>query len=149
MLPARPNHPYGDPLPPATVVARERLRRRRQRRARRAIPWMDLLGWAAVLLFTGWLIFLQFGDPSIVLQGPLPEPGTIPMVVTGTRVNVREAPALGATVIGQVVQGDQVLVRDYWGGWYRIVSGGPSGWISGEYVDPVQTRSPLLSLPNL
>lgn len=141
MLPARSTVSPGDSLPPATAIARERIRRRRQRRARRSVPWVDVLGWAAVILFTGWLVFLQFGDPSIVLKGPLPEPGTMTMVVTGTRVNVREAPALGATVIGQVVEGDRVAVRDFWGGWYRIVSGGPAGWIFGDFLDPLHERS--------
>lgn len=141
MLPARSTVSPRDSLPPATAIARERIRRKRQRRARRSVPWMDVLGWTSVILFTGWLLFLQFGDPYIVLDGPLPEPGTITMVVTGTRVNVREAPALGATVIGQVVAGERVAVRDFWGGWYRIVSGGPAGWISGEFLAPLHEQA--------
>lgn len=143
-LPARSGGSRADPLPSATVIARERLYRRRQRRSRRTVPWMDLLGWLAVMLFVGWLLFLQFGNPSLVLlDDRLPVPGTTTMVVVGNRVNVREAPALGAAVIGQVYQGDRVAVRDSWGGWYRIVSGGPAGWMYGEYLQPLDgARTP-------
>ncbi|BAS29029.1 SH3 domain-containing protein [Limnochorda pilosa] len=138
MVPARSTPSNPSSLPPAAAIARERLLRRRQRRAHRSVHWVDVLGWAAVILFVGWLVFLQYGDPSLILEGPLPVPGATTMVVTGARVNVREAPDLGAAVIGQVVRGDRVAVRDSWGGWYRIVSGGPAGWMHGDFLEPMQ-----------
>lgn len=58
--------------------------------------------------------------------------------VTGWRVNVRSGPGTQYRILTIVSQGAQLpYTAQAENGWYAVLAGGESGWISGKYAEPV------------
>lgn len=58
--------------------------------------------------------------------------------VTADALNVRSGPGVTKSVLGKVYQGDSLLVYNTVSDWCEVeLLGGGTGWVSGEYVKPV------------
>ena len=57
--------------------------------------------------------------------------------VTGSRLNVREAPTTSARTVTRVARGVRLVKRGEQGGWLEVeLSDGTRGWVHGKYVSP-------------
>ncbi len=70
---------------------------------------------------------LSFIDPS-----PAVQTGTV--VTQGGRLNIRQAPDLSATVLGQAPNGATLTVRGQNGDWYLVSYNGIDGYSYGQYI---------------
>lgn len=56
------------------------------------------------------------------------------LYVTGTKLNVRREPNTSAEIMGELLQGEAVVIYATEGSWYRIDYEGDVGYISADYV---------------
>lgn len=78
------------------------------------------------------------GRVSLNDLGPV---GTGRMVVTASKLNVRRCRSTGCSVLGYLVQGQEVEASDFAGRWYRvIIDGETAGYALAEYLQPVLAR---------
>lgn len=78
------------------------------------------------------------GTVSLNDLGPV---GTGKMVVTASRLNVRRCRSTGCSVLGYVVQGQEVEASDFAGRWYRVrVDGETTGYVLAEHLQSVLAR---------
>lgn len=82
-----------------------------------------LLTSTAALVLTMLLFTLTAGAQGITAT-----------VNVSTSLNVRSAGNTGAPVIGRLSAGTQVDILNTSNGWYKIIYGTGTGWISGTYV---------------
>ncbi len=80
--------------------------------------------------------------PPVALPAPVagatpvaPPPPQTFVLVTGSRLNVRQSPATSAPVVARVKRGERLAVLGREGGWLRVaLAGGSEGWVSARYV---------------
>lgn len=78
------------------------------------------------------------GTVSLSDLGPV---GTGKMVVTASRLNVRRCRSTGCSVLGYVVEGQEVEASDFAGRWYRVrIDGETTGYVLAEHLQPVLAR---------
>lgn len=84
----------------------------------------------------GEVAYYEDGEPAGLLRLDIlgrTEPGI--MVVTADQLMVRRCRSRGCSVVGYVVKGQAVEVREYADGWYQMMMGGePLGYLNGWYV---------------
>ncbi|MGG3739482.1 SH3 domain-containing protein [Aeribacillus pallidus] len=56
-------------------------------------------------------------------------------IITVNRLNIRSGPAPTYSVIGQANKGDKVTIVNEQSGWYEILFGKKTAWVSGTYVE--------------
>ena len=56
------------------------------------------------------------------------------LYVTGTKLNVRSQPNTSSEILGELLQGDAVVIYATVGNWYRIDYKGETGYVSADYV---------------
>ena len=81
---------------------------------------------------TGWIsgeYVISVGDKQSITS----------IQIEATVLNVREKPTINSSIVSQVKEGSVYIVLDKSNGWYKINSNGKIGWISGEYVKPVNS----------
>ncbi len=59
---------------------------------------------------------------------------TATVATEGGRLNVREAPDLSATIIGQIPNGSRVMIKGQSGDWYLVSYNGIEGYSYGAYL---------------
>lgn len=64
-----------------------------------------------------------------------------PAYTTGS-VNVRTGPGTNFTKLGSLARGQYVDVRQCTDGWCYVVSSGPNGWVSANYLANANWNSP-------
>ncbi len=74
-----------------------------------------------------------FGMPLI---DPAPDVGRGRVKTQGGRLNIREAPNTGATIIGQIPDGAEIALFGSENGWYLVEYAGMRGYSYGEYIIP-------------
>ncbi len=73
--------------------------------------------------------------PPAAAAGVEPAPPQTFVRVTGSRLNVRQAPATSAPAVARVKRGERLAVLGRDGEWLRVaLAGGVDGWVSARYV---------------
>ena len=66
---------------------------------------------------------------------------TVSGIVTATALNVRSGPATTYSVIGQVLQGNDVKIVDKTGNWLKVNYKNTTGYVSGAYVSSIYNEA--------
>ena len=66
---------------------------------------------------------------------------TVSGIVTATALNVRSGPATTYSVIGQVLQGNDVKIVDKTGNWLKVNYKNTTGYLSGAYVSSIYNEA--------
>ena len=66
---------------------------------------------------------------------------TVSGIVTATALNVRIGPATTYSVIGQVLQGNDVKIVDKTGNWLKVNYKNTTGYVSGAYVSSIYNEA--------
>ncbi len=72
----------------------------------------------------------------------LPLSSQAPYRCTATKLNIRDSADKSGKVIGQITQDETVDILSVKGGWGSVLIGDDTGFVSMDYVEPVQTTSP-------
>lgn len=91
------------------------------------IKYNNTLGWAS-----GKYINIKAETPPAT-GASAPSGG----IVTSPVLNLRSGPSTSNEKISTLKKGNQVKILEQKDGWFRIESGGVTGWVSGKYVQPV------------
>ena len=91
-------------------------------------------------------------EPVPVVPEALPPapPPPVYVRVTGSRLNVREAPATSARTVAKVARGTRLALRGGQGEWLEVeLADGSYGWVHGKYVSaepecPADTVEPVI-----
>src|SRR3712207_808697 len=81
--------------------------------------------------------------PAVPTTTPTPQ-GVI-TTVRITEGNVRSSPAIGQNIIGEVRQGDEVILLGVFGDWYLVRLGAQQGWVARSVVTAPRQEPPLLT----
>ncbi len=89
---------------------------------------------------------IAYGDASAFVADdyvePIETPRRLKARVKPERLNVRDAPGMHGTVLGQLVQGTLVDVLEESGNWLAIPFNGATAWIGRRYVELVLAERP-------
>ena len=66
---------------------------------------------------------------------------TVSGIVTATALNVRSGPATTYSVIGQVLQGNDIKIVDKTGNWLKVNYKNTTGYVSGAYVSSIYNEA--------
>ena len=93
-----------------------------------------------------YLTRLDDGGASTSTPTPAPSEDVVATgEITGGSVNVRSGPSTSASVLGSVKKGESVEILSQNNGFYKIVYGGGTAYVSASYVritDTVETSTP-------
>lgn len=56
------------------------------------------------------------------------------LTVTGSTVRIRQSPSLSSEIADSAQRGEKLAVLDYQDGWFKVIRGTVTGWISADYV---------------
>lgn len=91
----------------------------------------------------GWYRVETSGKTGYVSSQYLSVTGT----VSASMLNVRSTPSTSGTKVATLSSGAQVTLLESLDGWYRMETGGKTGYVASQYISLTRAQTPAVSTP--